>query len=95
MKELAAIKTLQSLCLGSTHVTDAGLKELTVLDDLQELDISTTDVTDVGMKEVARKTQTALIFLPLTQVCSLQFALLGSDNKTIFYTYDQEGLKYS
>ena len=40
LKELAGLKSLQSLNLQHTKVTDAGLKELAGLKSLQTLDLS-------------------------------------------------------
>ena len=48
LKELAAIKSLQSLDLSFTEVTDAGLKELAGLKSLQNLGSRRTQVTGVG-----------------------------------------------
>src|SRR5260370_5763137 len=53
LKELAGLKSLQSLAIGGTHVTDAGLKELAGLESLQTLDLGDTPVTDAGLKELA------------------------------------------
>ena len=53
LKELAGLKSLQTLDLGDTQVTDAGLKELAGLKSLQTLDLSDTKVTDAGLKELA------------------------------------------
>ena len=53
LKEVAALKSLQSLELGATQVTDAGLKELAGLKGLQSLSLGATKVTDVGLKELA------------------------------------------
>jgi hypothetical protein len=43
------IKSLQSLYLDTTQVTDAGLKELAVHKGLQWLNLSNTQVTDAGV----------------------------------------------
>ena len=40
LKELAGLKSLQSLRLGRTQVTDAGLKELARLKNLQSLTLA-------------------------------------------------------
>ena len=53
LKELAGLKSLQSLSLGQTNVADMGLKELAGLKNLQALDLRSTQVTDAGMKELA------------------------------------------
>jgi len=55
LKELAALKQLQSLNLiRCEKVTDAGLKELAALKQLQSLDLRGCDkVTDAGLKELA------------------------------------------
>ena len=46
------LKSLQSLDLDKTSVTDVGLKELAELKSLQTLDVSETGVTDAGLKEL-------------------------------------------
>ena len=53
LKELAGLKSLQTLNLYGTQVTDAGLKELAGLKSLQTLDLPVTQVTDAGLKELA------------------------------------------
>ena len=42
LKELAGLKSLQTLNLSNTKVTDAGLKELAGLKSLQALDLNDT-----------------------------------------------------
>ena len=54
LKELAGLKSLQSLYLYSTDVTDAGLKELAGLKSLQSLLLGSTKVTDAGLKELRK-----------------------------------------
>ena len=49
LKELAALKSLQTLDLDGTKVTDAGLKDLATLESLQALDVSGTKVTVAGV----------------------------------------------
>ncbi len=51
LKELAGLKSLQTLDLRNTQVTDAGLKELAGLKSLQKLDLDSTQVTDAGLKD--------------------------------------------
>jgi hypothetical protein len=53
LKELAGLKSLQTLNLVGTQVTDAGLKELAGLKSLQTLNLNDTQVTDAGLKELA------------------------------------------
>ncbi len=53
LKELAGLKSLQTLNLSYTLVTDAGLKELAGLKSLQALNLGNTQVTDAGLKELA------------------------------------------
>src|SRR5207245_2591285 len=53
LKELAGLKSLQSLDLMFTMVTDAGLKELAGLKSLQTLKLNSRQVTDTGLKELA------------------------------------------
>lgn len=70
LKELAGLKSLESLKLGSTQITDAGLKELAGLTSLRSLDLSFTIVlTDRGLKE-------------LTGLTSLQSLAVGSTKVT-------------
>src|SRR5215510_11853533 len=45
-------KPVVAVDLGSTTVTDAGLKELKELKTLQSLSLSRTKVTDAGLKEL-------------------------------------------
>ena len=52
LKELAGLKSLQTLDLYHTEVTDAGLKELAGLKSLQALDLGETKVTDAGVHEL-------------------------------------------
>jgi internalin A len=47
-------KPIVSVDLGSTKVTDAGLKHLAGLKQLQWLNLTNTKVTDVGLKPLAR-----------------------------------------
>ncbi len=54
LKELAGLKSLQTLDLWGSKVTDAGLKELAGLKSLQTLELRNTQVTDAGLKELAR-----------------------------------------
>src|SRR5262249_8869610 len=49
----AALKSLRTLSLNFSRVTDAGLKELAPLQSLQGLDLGLTRVTDPGLKELA------------------------------------------
>jgi hypothetical protein len=50
---LAALKSLESLNLADTQVTDTGLKELAGLTSLQELDLTRVQITDGGLRELA------------------------------------------
>ena len=54
LKELAGLKSLQSLDLWGTQVTDAGLKELAGLQSLQTLYLAGTQVTDAGVAELQK-----------------------------------------
>jgi Leucine-rich repeat (LRR) protein len=53
LKELARLKSLQTLFLSETNVTDTGMKELAGLKSLQTLILDGTKVTDAGLKELA------------------------------------------
>jgi hypothetical protein len=68
LKELASLKTLQDLGLGSTQVTDAGLKHLTGLKDLQKLNLNFTKVTDAGVQDLAGLSKLDTLGLSFTQV---------------------------
>ena len=46
------LKTLTTLNLACTQVTDAGLKELATLKNLTTLELALTKVTDAGLKEL-------------------------------------------
>jgi hypothetical protein len=54
VKELAALKNLNSLDLGFTKVTDAGVKELAALKNLTSLNLYSTQVSGAGMKELQK-----------------------------------------
>jgi hypothetical protein len=56
------------LFLGSSKVTDEGLKELTQFDSLQFLDLSYTLVTDVGLEKLAQLPGLQTLDLGTTQV---------------------------
>ena len=68
LKELAGLKSLQSLNLWDTLVTDAGLKELGGLTSLQSLDLKSTRVTDAGLKELAGLKSLQRLYLYDTRV---------------------------
>src|SRR5205807_2374809 len=53
LKELAALKQLQSLDLRFTQVTDAGLTEVAALQQLRTLYLIQTPVTDTGVVKLA------------------------------------------
>jgi len=53
LKQLAGLKSLQTLDLCGTKVTDAGLKELAGLKSLKGLNLQQTQATDAGLKELA------------------------------------------
>ena len=55
LKELAALKGLQSLLISNCPgVTDAGLKELAALKGLQTLNLVLTKVTAAGVAELQK-----------------------------------------
>ena len=54
LKELAGLKSLQTLNLDFTKVTDAGLKELAGLNSLQSLYLWGTKVTGAGFEELRK-----------------------------------------
>ncbi len=68
LKELAGLKSLQSLNLPSTQVTDAGLKSLADLRSLHSFAINGTAVTDAGLKELAALKNLQLLSLGGTAV---------------------------
>ena len=51
-KKLAGLKSLESLLLSGTQITDAGLKELAGLKSLSTLWLNSTQITDAGLKEL-------------------------------------------
>lgn len=57
-----------SLYLGSSKVTDAGLKELDGLKNLTVLSLGETKVTDVGLKELAAHKELTSLNLFRTKV---------------------------
>lgn len=68
LKELATLKNLQDLGLGSTKVTDAGLKELAGFKKLQKLNLNFTKVTDAGLKVLASLDKLDTLGLSFTEV---------------------------
>ena len=68
LKELADLKSLQSLALGGSRVTDAGLKELAGLKGLRTLYLDRTRITDAGLKDLARLESLRSLCLSDTQV---------------------------
>src|SRR5262245_36261627 len=68
LKELAGLKSLQTLDLVSTRVTDAGLNELAGLTNLQRLHLGGTDVAGPGLKELAGLKGLQTLGLVLTRV---------------------------
>jgi internalin A len=52
VKELASLKSIGSLELSFTKVTDAGAKKLAAFKHLYWLDLTQTKVTDAGIKEL-------------------------------------------
>lgn len=64
MAQLTALKTLSSLDLHNTRISDAGLKHLAELKGLEYLDVSDTDVTDAGLKALAGLTNLKFLRLP-------------------------------
>ena len=53
LKEVAGLKSLQTLNLRHTEVTDEGIKDLAKMQAPRELDVSWTKVTDAGLKDLA------------------------------------------
>jgi internalin A len=76
LKELARLKSLQSLSLYNTKITNAGLKELAGLTSLQSLNLGGTKVTDAGLKELAGLTTLETLSLFGTQVTDAGVAAL-------------------
>jgi hypothetical protein len=68
LRELARLKSLQSLHLYSADVTDAGLKELAALKNLQSLYLGSTKVTDAGLKKLAGLKSLQSLYLYSTEV---------------------------
>jgi internalin A len=68
LKELAGLKSLQTLHLRFTKVTDVGLKELAGLKTLQFVTLTYTQVTDAGLKELANLKNLSRLNLMNTQV---------------------------
>lgn len=76
IKELARLRSLQSLDLSGTRVTDAGLKELAVLPKLQVLNLSRTAVSDAGLKHLKLYPRLQKLSLKDTNVTSAGAAKL-------------------
>lgn len=53
MKQLARLRNLAQLSLGSTKVGAAGLKELAILENLSELHLGEAQINAAGLKELA------------------------------------------
>ncbi len=89
LKELAGLKSLHTLDLGSNPVTDAGLKELVALKNLRGLVVASPLVTDAGMKEVGRLESLELLSVPHTKVTDAGLKeLTGLKSlKTLYLTY--------
>jgi internalin A len=69
LKELAGLKSLQSLNLGGAlRLSDAGLKELAPLKKLQALYLFYAPVTDAGLKTLAGLRQVRVLDLSHTRV---------------------------
>jgi hypothetical protein len=68
LKEVASLKHLQDLGLGSTQVTDAGLKHLAGLKQLKALNLNFTKVTDAGLEDLASLGRLELLGLSFTTV---------------------------
>ena len=63
LKGIGAFKALQTLDLGGTNVTDAGLKHLAGLKALKQLSLWRTKVTDARAATTTRFTKTTLFIL--------------------------------
>ena len=89
MQELAPLKGLKKLVLGSAKVTDAGLKKLAALKGLQTLDLTGTKVTDEGLKELAPLKGLEELVLNNTQVTGAGLRELAplTGLHTLFLTY--------
>src|SRR5262249_10790670 len=68
LRELAGLRSLQSLSLRFTKVTDAGLKELAGLNTLQWLNLGDTHVRGTGLKELAGLKSLQVLYLHGTLV---------------------------
>jgi hypothetical protein len=68
MKELAGLKSLHSLELFGTDVTDIGLKELAGVKSLRWLDLGQTQVTDAGLDDLHALESLQRLNLRYTQV---------------------------
>jgi hypothetical protein len=68
MHLLTDLSSLESLNLGYTYITGAGLSQLTALPRLTELLLQATDVGDEGMKHLGKLTQLRVLHLNYTQV---------------------------
>jgi hypothetical protein len=71
LKELAALKQLQTLDLSNTKISDLGLKELAALQQLQTLYLFETKIGNPGLKELAALKQLQRLDLRDTQISDL------------------------
>ena len=68
LKELAGLKSLQTLDVRGTQVTDAGLKVLARLQSLQRLYLNHCLETDAGMKDLASLTSLQILNISASDV---------------------------
>jgi hypothetical protein len=81
LKALADLKSLGSLTLYRTAVTDAGLKDLAALKTLTSLDLGATKITDAGLKELAGLSALESLTLNGTQITGAGLKDLAALNK--------------
>ncbi len=61
MKDLAGLKNLATLQIGSNNVTDAGIKQLRGVKNLKYLNVEHTKVTDAGLGQLKKALPTLQI----------------------------------
>ena len=78
LKPLTALAGLQSLDLGRTQITDAGLAHLSALTGLQFLNLMDTQITDAGLAHLSALTGLQELYLGGTQITDAGLAHLSA-----------------
>ena len=74
---LVSLTNLETLDLGSTKITDAGVASLVSLTNLKSLDLVDTDITDAGVASLSRLTNLKSLILAFTSITDVGVASLS------------------